>query len=75
MRDIVAVTKEKTARIIPNAVGIRTDDGRVFVFGSLISRDNTFQLLQTLVQRQLQQSKVGALSFPAFLQCLCWRTR
>lgn len=38
------ITKEKTARIIPNAVGIATTEDK-HVFGSLISRDNTYRLM------------------------------
>ena len=36
--EVVSVTKEKTARIFPNAVGICTDETK-YVFGSLISRE------------------------------------
>lgn len=38
------ITKEKTARIIPNAVGIETIEDK-HVFGSLMSRDNTYRLM------------------------------
>lgn len=38
------ITKEKTARIIPNAVGIATSEDK-HVFGSLMSRDNTYRLM------------------------------
>ncbi|KAF5284082.1 hypothetical protein FQA39_LY17131 [Lamprigera yunnana] len=38
------ITKEKTARIIPNAVGIATTEDK-HVFGSLMSRDNTYRLM------------------------------
>lgn len=38
------ITKEKTARIIPNAVGIATVEDK-HVFGSLMSRDNTYRLM------------------------------
>uniref|UniRef100_A0A1B6EGK2 GRAM domain-containing protein n=1 Tax=Clastoptera arizonana TaxID=38151 RepID=A0A1B6EGK2_9HEMI len=41
---VLSVTKEKTAYIIPNAVGITTEDGR-HVFGSLLSRESTYKLM------------------------------
>lgn len=46
--DVVAVTKEKTAKIFPNAVGICTDEAK-YVFGSLLSREAAFRLLQVRV--------------------------
>ncbi|CAH0553647.1 unnamed protein product, partial [Brassicogethes aeneus] len=44
------ITKEKTARIIPNAVGIQTSDDK-HVFGSLMSRDTTMQYMITVWQK------------------------
>jgi hypothetical protein len=41
---VLKVTKEKTARIIPNAVGITTPDEKI-VFSSLLSRDSTYKLM------------------------------
>ncbi|KAJ8971041.1 hypothetical protein NQ317_002307 [Molorchus minor] len=38
------ITKEKTAKILPNAIGIATSESR-YVFGSLMSRDNTLEYL------------------------------
>ncbi|KAJ8940895.1 hypothetical protein NQ318_004594 [Aromia moschata] len=37
------ITKEKTAKILPNAIGITTCESTRYVFGSLISRDNTLK--------------------------------
>lgn len=42
--DVLKVSKEKTAKIIPNAVGISTEDEK-HVFGSLLSRDSTYNLM------------------------------
>lgn len=42
--DVLKVSKEKTAKIIPNAVGICTEDEK-HVFGSLLSRDSTYKLM------------------------------
>jgi len=41
---VVKVSKEKTAYIIPNAVGITTGEEK-HVFGSLLSRDSTYKLM------------------------------
>lgn len=44
MQSVEAISKEKTARIIPNAVGIKTFEDK-HVFGSLISRDATYRYM------------------------------
>jgi hypothetical protein len=41
---VVKISKEKTARIIPNAVGVATEDDK-HVFCSLLSRDSTYTLM------------------------------
>lgn len=42
---VLKISKEKTARIIPNAVAVATEEER-HVFASLLSRDSTFQLMK-----------------------------
>ncbi|XP_014600644.1 PREDICTED: GRAM domain-containing protein 3-like isoform X1 [Polistes canadensis] len=42
---VLKISKEKTAKIIPNAVAIATEDER-HVFCSLLSRDSTFKLMK-----------------------------
>ncbi|XP_053981785.1 GRAM domain-containing protein 2B-like isoform X2 [Hylaeus volcanicus] len=42
---VLKISKEKTARIIPNAVAIATEEDR-HVFCSLLSRDSTFKLMK-----------------------------
>nr|XP_015839633.1 PREDICTED: uncharacterized protein LOC100141873 isoform X1 [Tribolium castaneum] len=44
MLSVEKITKEKTARIIPNAVGIATSEDK-HVFGSLMSRDSTYRYM------------------------------
>lgn len=44
------ITKEKTARIIPNAIGITTVEDK-HVFGSLMSRDSTYRYMYDLWER------------------------
>jgi len=41
---VLKISKEKTARIIPNAVGVVTEDDK-HVFCSLLSRDSTYRLM------------------------------
>jgi hypothetical protein len=52
--NVVSVTKEKTARIFPNAVGICTDETK-YVFGSLLSREAAYRLLQDVWRSTLYQ--------------------
>jgi len=52
--DVVSVTKEKTAKIFPNAVGICTDESK-YVFGSFISREAAFRLMQDVWRRTLSE--------------------
>lgn len=57
MLTVENITKEKTARIIPNAVGISTSEDK-HVFGSLMSRDNTLQYMRTVWQKAKSASSV-----------------
>ncbi|XP_071055305.1 GRAM domain-containing protein 2A-like isoform X2 [Onthophagus taurus] len=50
MLSVEKLTKEKTAKIIPNAVGITTAEDK-HVFGSLMSRDSTFRYMITVWER------------------------
>ena len=43
MTSVVSITKEKTAKIIPNAVGVSTSE-ETHMFSSLISREATFKV-------------------------------
>ncbi|PAA87692.1 hypothetical protein BOX15_Mlig009334g1 [Macrostomum lignano] len=47
IRTVCEITREKTAIFFPNAIGIRTEDSR-YVFGSILSRENTLKLLLEL---------------------------
>ncbi|CAH1118831.1 unnamed protein product [Phaedon cochleariae] len=44
------ITKEKTAKIIPNAVGVKTSEDK-HIFGSLMSRDSTLLYMKTVWQK------------------------
>ena len=45
IRSVTKLTKEKTAKIIPNAIGLMTAEHEKHIFSSLLSRDATFKLM------------------------------
>lgn len=51
------ITKEKTARIIPNAVGIATSEDK-HVFGSLMSRDSTYRYMNKVLEAARNASQI-----------------
>ncbi|KRY38073.1 GRAM domain-containing protein 1B [Trichinella spiralis] len=52
-KDIVAVTKERTAKIIPNAIYVVTNTNEKLFFTSFSARDKTFMMLFRLWQYAL----------------------
>ena len=54
VRSVTKITKEKTAKIIPNAVGVCTEDDVKHIFASLLSRDTTFKLMTRLWKRAIR---------------------
>ena len=54
IKDVTAITKEKTARVIPNAVQVSTDREKYF-FTSFTARDKTFMMLFRLWQNVLME--------------------
>ena len=56
MRSVTKITKEKTAKIIPNAVGVCTEDDVKHIFASLLSRDTTFKLMTRLWKRAIREA-------------------
>eukprot|EP00795_Rhopilema_esculentum_P016482 gene16482-7898_t len=68
--EITAITKEKTARVIPNAIRISTSRDRYF-FTSFVSRDNSYTALFRVWQNALLGQAVGPLE----LRKLCRRFR
>ncbi|XP_069978885.1 GRAM domain-containing protein 2B isoform X3 [Penaeus vannamei] len=51
---VASVQKERTAKIIPNAVGLHMVDGKSYVFGSLLSRDSTYKLMNHILKKAQQ---------------------
>ncbi|CAM4585841.1 unnamed protein product [Leuciscus chuanchicus] len=50
---VLSIKKKHTAKIVPNAVAVITDDGHKFLFGSLRNRESCFQLLQSLCPQEI----------------------
>lgn len=67
-KDIVAMTKEKTALVIPNAVEIRTEGEKHF-FTSFASRDKTYLMLFRIWQNALMD-QVCILFLSPILLCM-----
>ncbi|XP_077865451.1 uncharacterized protein LOC144352019, partial [Saccoglossus kowalevskii] len=51
---IKSITRERTALVVPNAIGVRTMDDKKYVFGSLLSRPVTYKTLVTIWQSVLR---------------------
>ncbi|CAL1537178.1 unnamed protein product [Lymnaea stagnalis] len=58
-KEITAITKEKTARVIPNAIQITTEKERYF-FTSFGSRDKTYMMLFRIWQNALLDQPMSA---------------
>nr|XP_053643789.1 protein Aster-B-like [Cherax quadricarinatus] len=58
-KEIIAMTKEKTALVIPNAVEIRTEGEKHF-FTSFASRDKTYMMLFRIWQNALMDQQMSA---------------
>ncbi|RWS01652.1 hypothetical protein B4U79_13671, partial [Dinothrombium tinctorium] len=56
--DVIEITREKTVKIIPNAVGIVTGEGK-YVFGSLISRETTYRVMYDAWSRYIPMSSMS----------------
>ncbi|XP_070548700.1 protein Aster-B-like isoform X4 [Ptychodera flava] len=66
-REITAITKEKTARVIPNAIQICTDTEKYF-FTSFGSRDKSFMILFRLWQNALLDQPMQPQDFWAWVK-------
>ena len=57
MTSVTAIKKEKTAKIIPNAVAVSTQD-EVHTFTSFISRDATYKVMTKVWRKALAKSNI-----------------
>ena len=60
MSSVTAVTKEKTARIIPNAVAVCCE-GEKHIFTSFMSRDATFNTITKAWRRALARNDINSV--------------
>jgi hypothetical protein len=56
---VLGITKEKTARIIPNAVAVSTQDD-IHTFTSFISRDATFTVMTKAWRKAVNKIVIGS---------------
>jgi len=57
MTSVTAIKKEKTAKIIPNAVAVTTED-EIHTFTSFISRDATYTVMTKVWRKALAKSNI-----------------
>ena len=60
MTSVTKITKEKTAKIIPNAIAVSTDSEK-HIFTSFISRDQTYNLMITAWRKALTRDNIHDL--------------
>ena len=58
--DIAAIRKEKTARIIPNAIQIQLKSDVKYTFSSFLARDTTYRCLMTVWQNAVSNAPLSA---------------
>ncbi|XP_077254334.1 uncharacterized protein LOC143893162 isoform X1 [Temnothorax americanus] len=61
---VLKISKEKTARIIPNAVAVATEEER-HVFCSLLSRDSTYKLMKQVWDAAMEPRAAADDELPA----------
>ncbi|XP_065565481.1 protein Aster-B-like isoform X2 [Artemia franciscana] len=69
LSEVTAVTKEKTALVIPNAIQVVTDSDRFF-FASFASRDKTFVTIFKIWQMSLLDEPLSSVSWTAFIRSM-----
>ncbi|CRK88656.1 CLUMA_CG002406, isoform A [Clunio marinus] len=52
---VISITKEKTAKFFPNAIALQLSDGTRHIFGSFLSREEAYQLMQ-MIHRKTEAS-------------------
>ena len=57
MTSVTAIKKEKTAKIVPNAVAVSTED-EIHTFTSFISRDATYNVMAKVWRKALAKSNI-----------------
>ena len=62
-KDVVAITKEKTALVIPNAIQLCTENDERHFFTSFAARDRSYMMLFKLWQNALLDQVNGHLKY------------
>ena len=53
-KDLSNLTREKTAKVIPNAIELKSNKGEKYFFASFATRDKTFAIAKRLWETNLQ---------------------
>ena len=53
LRDIVTITREKTAKVIPNAIEFKTNKNEKYFFASFATRDKSYAMIFRIWQTVL----------------------
>ena len=48
LKDVSGITREKTAKVISNAIKVRTEKGEKYFFASFVTRDKTFGIIEKI---------------------------
>ncbi|CAF4262233.1 unnamed protein product [Rotaria socialis] len=59
-QDIVAIAREKTAKVIPNAIEIKSNKAEKYFFASFVARDKSYALMLRIWQNVLNNQSIPA---------------
>ncbi|CAF3257477.1 unnamed protein product [Rotaria sp. Silwood2] len=60
LQDIIGITREKTAKVIPNAIEIKSNKFEKYFFASFVARDKTYALIHRIWQNSLKDQPISA---------------
>ncbi|CAF4811660.1 unnamed protein product, partial [Rotaria sp. Silwood1] len=66
-KDIISITREKSAKVIPNAIKLRTKNQDEYLFASYIPREKIFNSIFRLWQNSLLDQPLGYQQLRAFV--------
>ncbi|CAF1637877.1 unnamed protein product, partial [Adineta ricciae] len=58
--DIVGITREKTAKVISNAIEIKTNKGEKYFFASFVTRDKTYAIMHRIWQAVTDNQRISS---------------
>ncbi|CAF0818181.1 unnamed protein product [Rotaria sordida] len=59
-KDIIGITREKTAKVIPNAIEVRTNKNEKYFFASFATRDKTYAMIFRIWQTVLIDQPISS---------------